>query len=171
MLRKAQQVPYQPDDPLQQELLLLGICRVDGDRLVPASRITQAVFDKAWLEQELTSAWFEDQYQAWCRSGPLPEQRATAKLLSGDALQKASEWLKHQGSLSDAERDYIQRSHDAQVRKQLRQRYGLFVLSLLVPVAISVLLILALCLIVPSFARRARREELTKELGDSETQT
>jgi hypothetical protein len=75
VLLQAGQLPYQPDDPLQQELLLLGICRVDGDSLVPASRITQAVFDKAWLEQELTSAWFEDQYQAWCRSGALPEQR------------------------------------------------------------------------------------------------
>jgi WD40 repeat protein len=167
VLLQAQQLPYQPDDALQQELLLLGICRVDGDSLVPASRITQAVFDKAWLEQELTSAWFEDQHQAWCRSGPLPEQRATAKLLSGEALQKASEWLKHQGSLSDAERDYIQRSHDAQVRKQLRQRYGLFGLSVLIPVVITLLLILTL--LYRSELREQERlgRELEKELGEA----
>ncbi len=144
VLLGEQPVPYRPDDPLHQELLLLGICRADIDRLVPASRITQAVLDKAWLEHELTSAWFEDQYQAWCRSGALPEQRATAKLLSGEALQKANSWLKYQGSLSDAEQDYIQRSRDTQVRKQVRQRYVFFGLAILVPVVVTVLLTYAL---------------------------
>ena len=143
VLLQTQQIPYRPDDPLHQELLLLGICRVHRDGLVPANRITQAVFNMDWIDQELTSAWFEDQYQAWCRSGALPEQRAAAKLLSGEALQKAHDWLRHQGSVSDAEQDYIERSHDAQIRKQTLQRYGLIGLLLLVPVAISVLLILA----------------------------
>lgn len=165
VLTQVEPVPYQPDDPLHQELLLLGICRVEKDSLVPASRITQAVFDREWIEQALTSAWFEDQYQAWCRSGPLPEQRATAKLLSGEALYKASEWLKHQGSLGDAERDYILLSRDAQVRQQTLQRYGLFGLSILIPIAITVLLILALSYRAELHEKKRYEQALEKELA------
>ena len=164
VLQQTEPVPYQPDDPLHQELLLLGICRIHENRLDPASRITQAVFDREWIEQALTSAWFEDQYQAWCRSGPLPEQRATAKLLSGEALHKASEWIKHQGSLDDAERDYILRSRDAHVRQQTRQRYGLFGLSILIPVAITVLLIMALSNRAELREKERHEQELTAEL-------
>lgn len=161
VLQLEKRFSYQPNGPLQQELLLLGICRADRDSLVPASRITQAVFDQAWLDQELTSAWFEDLYQAWCRSGALPEQRATAKLLDGEALQKASDWLKHQGSLSDAERDYIQRSHDAQIRRQLRRRYGrFFVLFIVIPAVITVLLILSLSSLTEIREKERRSHEL-----------
>lgn len=158
------------DKTAHDELLLMGLCKVVGlnaDRLIPANRITQTVFDQAWVNRTMTTLWFDDKYRAWRGTGSLPDTRSAAKLLKGEALQTASEWIKHQEGLTSEERDYILRSQRAQDRNELRQRFIVISFAVVIGVlATAITAVVSLYFYIQSVAKDRAFAELRLQAKD-----
>jgi len=102
------------DDSREQiELLLSGLVVKQQGQLQVKNRIYQEVFNRAWVEKQLTQLRpYSQALQAWLAS----ERRDTSRLLRGQALLEAQEWLQDK-SLSELDYQFLTASQECDRRE------------------------------------------------------
>jgi len=95
------------------ELLLSGLVVKQQGQLQVKNRIYQEVFNRAWVEKQLTQLRpYSQALQAWIAS----ERRDTSRLLRGQALLEAQEWLQDK-SLSELDYQFLTASQECDRRE------------------------------------------------------
>jgi WD40 repeat protein len=115
VLQSETQLPVD-DSPEQIELLLSGLVIKQQSYLRVKNQIYAAVFDKAWVEQQLSALRpYSQLLDAWVDS----QRQDESRLLRGQALQEAQQWATEK-RLSDLDYQFLSASveHD---RRQVQQ--------------------------------------------------
>lgn len=121
-----------PNSRLQEELALLGLCRIQDGRLVLQNRITAQLFDKRWVLHNIPRTWFNDALDKWRTSSVDESARSKDLLLSGWQLAEAERWLDLPEHLNAVERDYIRLSQQfAQRTRTLHRAWPIITLGAL----------------------------------------
>lgn len=126
-----------PHSPLQEELTLWGLCRIEGGLLVSHNRIAARFFDLRWAQQNIPRRWFDEALSKWLGSSSDESARDKDLLLSGWQLAEAERWLE-QEQLSAIEREYIRQSQQAAQRARNMSRAWPYV-AILVPTFIVII--------------------------------
>lgn len=102
------------DSPEQTQLRLTGLVGKQQGKLKVYNRIYQQVFDRYWVEKELSSLRpYTEAFTAWITSNRQDESR----LLRGKALQEALDW-KTGKSLSVEDDDFLAASQQKELEAQ-----------------------------------------------------
>jgi len=92
------------DTPEHRQLRLTGLVTLRQGRLQLTNPIYRAVFDDAWLQQELANlrpTIYAEAFAAWQAAHDAPPEVRSTHLISGAALADAQEWAR--GKLLNAE--------------------------------------------------------------------
>ncbi|MBD2459528.1 AAA-like domain-containing protein [Oscillatoria sp. FACHB-1407] len=102
----------------QQELLLAGLVVKQRDCLIVKNRIYEAVFDRAWVNQQLAKLRpYSQNLEAWLAS----DQQDESRLLRGQALDDALYWSRGK-SLSNLDYQFLAASQELD-RQETRRRF------------------------------------------------
>ncbi|MDX2217136.1 MAG: AAA-like domain-containing protein [Oculatellaceae cyanobacterium bins.114] len=106
------------DSQEQRELLLSGLVSKQQGGLVVKNRIYEAVFDLAWVQQQLAKLRpYSQNLDAWIAS----QQQDESRLLRGQALEDALNWS-HDKSLSNLDYQFLATSQELD-RQETRRRF------------------------------------------------
>lgn len=90
LLENHDGTPIVSDDSLQEQLLNLGMCRIEGSRLCVSNRVVARVLGWAWLNR-LPIPDYLARFHAWQASSPNPKKRDVSKHLAGAELEDGIE--------------------------------------------------------------------------------
>lgn len=131
-LLNQEAVQAEADSEIQEELLLLALCRQEGDLLRVQNRIIAAAFDHRWVDAQLGSHFVDAAIKRW-----VDNQRSRAYLLSGWQLADALVWLAEQKHPSPEERNFIRESEAQARRTETRLRQWIYILIGLILLGLS----------------------------------
>ena len=85
LLTRLAGIPFVSADPLHEQLLNLGLCRIDGKQLCISNRVVERALGPKWLKS-LPLPDYVARFHAWQASSPNPKKRNVSKHLAGTEL-------------------------------------------------------------------------------------